>query len=160
MVKTLTIHLTQNKTQKVGTLATKDKKIYFEYDKAFLKTGIELSPYKLPLKAGLHRCDDSTFEGLWGVFNDSLPDGWGRLLMDRHLIKLGVNPNTLTPLDRLTYVGTHAMGALSYEPEVEVEHLPEKIVLDELAEYAEEILEGSTLLLRQLNLMAWSLISI
>jgi len=45
----LTIHLSQ---QKVGTLATKNKKIYFEYDKAFLKTGIEISPYKLPLKAG------------------------------------------------------------------------------------------------------------
>ena len=144
MIKKLTIHLTQQKKQKVGTLATKNKKIYFEYDKEFLKTGIELSPYKLPLKAGLHRCDDDTFEGLWGVFNDSLPDGWGRLLMDRHLIKLGVNPNTLTPLDRLTYVGTHAMGALSYEPEVEAEHLPEKIVLDELAEHAEEILEGSS----------------
>ncbi|MCB4763206.1 MAG: HipA N-terminal domain-containing protein, partial [Sulfurovum sp.] len=54
--------------QKVGTLAIKDKKIYFEYDKAFLKTGIELSPYKLPLKAGLFRCDDNTLEGLWGVF--------------------------------------------------------------------------------------------
>ncbi len=77
MVKILTIHLTQTKIQKVGTLAQKDKKIYFEYDKAFLKTSIELSPYKLPLKAGLFRCDDDTFEGLWGLFADSLPDGWG-----------------------------------------------------------------------------------
>ncbi|MCK5537984.1 MAG: HipA N-terminal domain-containing protein, partial [Bacteroidales bacterium] len=78
--QTLTIHLTQQKKQKVGTLAIKDQKIYFEYDKDFLKTGIELSPYKLPLKVGLQRCDDSPFEGLWGVFSDSLPDGWGRLL--------------------------------------------------------------------------------
>ncbi|BAF72558.1 type II toxin-antitoxin system HipA family toxin [Sulfurovum sp. NBC37-1] len=140
----LTIHLTQIKTQKVGTLAIKDRKIYFEYDKEFLKTGIELSPYKLSLKAGLQRCDDSPFEGLWGVFADSLPDGWGRLLMDRHLAGLGVNPHTLSPLDRLTYVGTHAMGALSYESEVEVGHLPEQIVLDELAEHSEEILEGSS----------------
>jgi len=74
--QTLTIHLTQTKKQIVGTLAIKDRKIYFEYDKEFLKTGIEISPYKLPLKEGLHRCDDDTFEGLWGVFNDSLPDGW------------------------------------------------------------------------------------
>ena len=56
MINSLTIHLTQQKTQKVGTLAQKDNKIYFEYDKAFLKTGIELSPYKLPLKAGLLDC--------------------------------------------------------------------------------------------------------
>ncbi|MCK5537980.1 MAG: HipA N-terminal domain-containing protein, partial [Bacteroidales bacterium] len=144
MTKILTIHLTQQKTQKVGTIAIRDKKIYFEYDKEFLKTGLELSHYKLPLKEGLHRCDDDTFDGLWGVFNDSLPDGWGRLLMDRHLVKLGVNPNTLTPLDRLTYVGDYAMGALSYEPEIEVEQLPDEIVLDKLAEHAEEILEGSS----------------
>jgi len=142
MTKTLTIHLT--KTQKVGTLAIRDKKIYFEYDKDFLKTGIELSPYKLPLKAGLFRCDDDTFDGLWGLFNDSLPDGWGRLLMDRHLMRLGVNPATLSPLDRLAYVGSHAMGALSYEPEQEIENTFDDIVLDDLAESSAEILEGSS----------------
>ena len=141
----LTIHLAQNKTQKVGILAQKDNKSYFEYDKAFLKTGIELSPYKLPLKAGLFRCDDDTFEGLWGLFADSLPDGWGRLLMDRHLMRLGVNPNSLTPLDRLAYVGKYAMGALSYEPEKDVEDLGfNEIVLDDLAKSSEEILEGSS----------------
>ncbi len=140
----LTIHLTQQKKQKVGTLATKDRKIYFEYDKEFLKTGIEISPYKLPLKAGVFLCDDDTFEGLWGVFADSLPDGWGHLLMDRHLMRLGINAGSLTPLDRLTYIGHYAMGALSYEPEVEVESASESIVLDDLAEGSREILEGSS----------------
>ena len=141
-INTLTIHLTQTTAQKVGTLAIKDKKIYFEYDKDFLKTGIELSPYKLPLKSGLFRCDDDTFDGLWGLFNDSLPDGWGRLLMDRHLMRLGVNPASLSPLDRLAYVGSHAMGALSYEPEREVENSFDKIILDDLAKSSAEILEG------------------
>jgi len=144
MTKTLTLNITQTKTQKVGTLAIRDKKIYFEYDKDFLQTNIELSPYKLPLKAGLFRCDDDTFDGLWGIFNDSLPDGWGRLLMDRHLMRLGVNPATLSPLDRLAFVGSHAMGALSYEPEQEVEGTFETIVLDDLAESSAEILEGSS----------------
>ena len=144
-IQTLNIYLSQQKTQKVGTLAQKDKKIYFEYDKAFLKTGIELSPYKLPLKAGLFRCDDDTFEGLWGLFADSLPDGWGRLLMDRHLMRLGVNPNSLTALDRLAYVGKYGMGALSYEPQKDVEELGfNEIVLDDLAKSSEEILEGSS----------------
>ncbi len=143
-IQTLTIHLTQTTTQKIGTLAIREKKIYFEYDKDFLKTGIELSPYKLPLKAGLFRCDDTTFDGLWGLFNDSLPDGWGRLLMDRHLMRLGVNPHSLSPLDRLAYVGSHAMGALSYEPEQEVENSIDTIVLDDLAESSAEILKGSS----------------
>jgi len=143
-INNLTIHLTQTKTQKVGTLAIRDKKIYFEYDNDFLKTNIELSPYKLPLKAGLFRCDDDTFDGLWGLFNDSLPDGWGRLLMDRHLMRLGVNPATLSPLDRLAYVGRHAMGALTYVPEQEVESTFDDIILDELAESSADILEGSS----------------
>jgi serine/threonine-protein kinase HipA len=143
-IQTLTIHLTQTTTKKVGTLAIKDKKIYFEYDKEFLKTGIELSPYKLPLKSGLFRCDDTTFDGLWGLFNDSLPDGWGRLLIDRHLMRLGINPHSLSPLDRLAYVGSYAMGALSYEPEQEVENLLDEVVLDDLAESSAEILEGNS----------------
>jgi len=54
---------------------------------------------------------------LFGVFNDSLPDGWGRLLLDRKLMNAGLNPGTLSPLDRLCFVGSGGMGALSYEPE-------------------------------------------
>lgn len=145
MIHKLTIHLTHQKKQKLGTLAQKNKKIYFEYDKEFLKTGIQISPYKLPLKSGVQRCDDNTFEGLWGVFADSLPDGWGRLLMDRHLMRLGIDARSLTPLDRLAYMGNHAMGALSYEPERELEDaFLNEIVLDDLAESSQEILEGSS----------------
>ncbi len=144
-IKKLTIHLTQQKKQKVGTLAIKDRKIYFEYDKVFLKTGIEFSPYKLPLKEGLHRCDDDTFEGLWGVFNDSLPDGWGKLLMDRHLMRLGINQALLSPLDRLSYIGDYGMGALTYEPVRETEEkILSDIVLDDLAASSQDILEGSS----------------
>ena len=142
---TLIVHLNTTKKQKVGTLAIKDRKIYFEYDKDFLKTGIEISPYKLPLKAGLHRCDDDTFEGLWGVFNDSLPDGWGRLLMDRHLMRLSINAASLSPLDRLSYIGAYGMGALSYEPVRESEDvILSDIVLDELAASSAQILKGSS----------------
>ena len=97
MTKTFQVHLNQTP---IGTLAQKDNKIYFEYNKAFLKSNIQISPYKLPLKAGVFRCDDDTFERLWGVFADSLPDGWGRLLVGRHLIRLGVDSQSITPLDR------------------------------------------------------------
>lgn len=102
----------------MGRLALKNRKIFFEYSPNFIKTGLELSPFKLPLKAGAIECEDRLFEGLFGVFNDSLPDGWGRLLLDRKLISLGVNPGALSPLDRLMYVGSLGMGALVYEPEI------------------------------------------
>lgn len=102
----------------VGKLALKERTIFFEYDTEFLKTGIELSPFKLPLKPGITTCQDRLFEGLFGLFNDSLPDGWGRLLLDRMLTNQGIPPSQLTSLDRLRYVGTHGMGALAYEPEI------------------------------------------
>jgi serine/threonine-protein kinase HipA len=63
----------------VGRLLLKDRKIFFEYDLGFVKTGLELSPFKLPLKNNIIASADRTFDGLFGVFNDSLPDGWGRL---------------------------------------------------------------------------------
>ena len=101
----------------MGRLLLKNRQIFFEYDAAFIKTGLELSPFKLPLKGGVIESNDRTFEGLFGVFNDSLPDGWGRLLLDRKLMNAGFNPGTLSPLDRLCFVGRSGMGALSYEPE-------------------------------------------
>lgn len=103
--------------QLMGRLLLKNRKIFFEYDSAFIKTGLELSPFKLSLKAGVIESNDPTFEGLFGVFNDSLPDGWGRLLLDRKLMNAGLNPGTLSPLDRLCLLGTSGMGALSYEPQ-------------------------------------------
>jgi serine/threonine-protein kinase HipA len=101
----------------MGRLLLKNRKLFFEYDAAFIKLGLELSPFKLPLKSGVISNDDRTFDGLFGVFNDSLPDGWGRLLLDRKLMNLGLNPGSLSPVDRLCFVGSHGMGALSYEPE-------------------------------------------
>jgi len=129
--------------QKIGKLALKDRRIYFEYDAAFLQSDLEISPIKLPLKPGVIVCEDSVFEGLFGVFNDSLPDGWGRLLLDRQVRSHGIAPELLTPLDRLTHVGTHGMGALVYEPDVS-EHTNSKstINLDHLAEETAQVLEG------------------
>lgn len=101
----------------MGRLLLKDRNIFFEYDADFLKSGLGVSPFKLPLKSGVIRSNDQIFDGLFGVFNDSLPDGWGRLLLDRKLMSLGLNPGSLSPLDRLCFVGSHGMGALSYEPE-------------------------------------------
>jgi len=60
--------------QCMGRLFLKNREIFFEYDAAFLNTGLKLSPFKLPLKSGVIISHDRTFDGLFGVFNDSLPD--------------------------------------------------------------------------------------
>jgi len=144
-MRQIDVFLNHARKLKVGTLLYKERKIFFEYDKTFLKSSLEISPYKLPLKEGVFECKDMTFEGLWGVFNDSLPDGWGRLLLDRHFRKLGINLHEVTPLDRLAFVGKFGMGALSYEPhQSSGETVIDKVLLDDLADSSEAILKGNS----------------
>lgn len=114
----LDVHLDGRQRIKVGRLASQGRRILFEYDAAFIASGIELSPFRLPLRSGVMAGDAGVFEGLYGVFNDSLPDGWGRLLLDRAIESLGLPRTDLTPLDRLAHVGLHGMGALAYEPDL------------------------------------------
>ncbi len=93
----------------VGRLAIRDRQIYFEYDRDFINLGMEISPIRLPLKSGVSSFEYNLFEGLPGVFNDSLPDGWGRLLFDRLVRSQGIIPSDLSTLDRLSHVGRHGM---------------------------------------------------
>jgi serine/threonine-protein kinase HipA len=126
----------------VGRLASRDHKTYFEYDASFRKRGLEISPLRLSLKPGLYSFDYGLFEGLPGVFNDSLPDGWGRLLFDRSLRSLGVLPSSISALDRLAHVGAHGMGALVYEPDHSQVEADGLLSLDKLAEQAQDVMDG------------------
>ena len=126
----------------VGRLARQGIKIFFEYDAGFIARKLELSPIRLPLGPGLQVFDPGLFEGLVGLFNDSLPDGWGRLLLDRVLRRKGLDPESFSPLDRLAHVGASGMGALVYAPDYS-EDVPDKAVhLDALADQSQAILEG------------------
>ncbi|MFL5541210.1 MAG: HipA N-terminal domain-containing protein, partial [Longimicrobiaceae bacterium] len=128
----------------VGTLAERERRIFFEYAKDFLRSGLQLSPIHLPLREGLHEGPREPFAGLPGVFADSLPDGWGLLLMDRAFRQRGVSRETIAPLDRLAFLGTRAMGALTYHPPTDPEEgFGAAIELDEMAEQAGRLLEGS-----------------
>jgi serine/threonine-protein kinase HipA len=140
----LTVYLdARNQRRKVGRLAFKDRQVLFEYDASFIASGVEISPIKLPLRPGVSIADTTIFDGLFGVFNDSLPDGWGRLLLDRTVEKYGIHRGQLNPLDRLAYVGRHGMGAISYEPELSLENADDApLALDKLAEESAAVLAG------------------
>jgi len=128
----------------IGRLAMRERTIYFEYDRAFIEHGLEISPLRLPLKSGVSSFDYNLFEGLPGVFNDSLPDGWGRLLFDRFARTQGIQPSEVTPLDRLAHIGVHSMGALVFEPDHSADDAHDVISLDNLAEQAQDVLDGTS----------------
>lgn len=129
--------------RKVGELAmTPTQRCAFEYDTEWLKSGFSIAPRQLDLKEGLFIAPAEPFYGNFGIFEDSLPDGYGRYLLNRILKKEGIDDTALTPVQRLSIVGTSGMGALSYVPELymgEPKGLPEldymqKLALDVLSE--------------------------
>jgi len=146
-VKKLDVNLTMGpgEQRRVGQLAEAEHRIYFEYDAAFLQAPLWLSPFKLPPEPGLHEHRDRAFGPLFGLFDDSLPDGWGLLLMDRHFTRQGVALETISPLDRLAYLGERTMGALTYHPPAQKENLDHQMLdLHDLSREAHQVLAGKS----------------
>ena len=125
----------------VGNLALMaGRKIAFEYSEEWLETGFSISPFSLPLKEQVFIPTKEYFGGLFGVFGDSLPDGWGNLLLNRMLRKKGMKPEEMTMLNRLAIVGQSGMGALTYRPEEHFSFEPQGYDLDDLALQCQKIL--------------------
>jgi serine/threonine-protein kinase HipA len=134
-----------NRETEIGELVLARNRVYFKYSNSFLEKGIEISPFKMKLTSEVISADRLPFDGLFGVFNDSLPDGWGRLLLDRYLSSLGIAIQEISPLDRLAYVGTSGMGALTYRPEISQTFDRDKqIELDEVAADMKNFIEGES----------------
>lgn len=131
--------------RRVGTMALYQNRLAaFEYDNDWLAEGFSISPFSLPLEKRVFMPKIDPFEGLFGVFADSLPDGWGRLLVDRLMRKNGINPYELGSLDRLAIVGTSGMGALTYRPVISMGKNHDEKSLDEIALECEKILSTET----------------
>ena len=130
--------------KKVGTLALLNKNkidlLAFQYDDEWIKNGFSISPFSLPLENKVFIPKIDPFNGMFGVFSDSLPDGWGKLLVDRTLKKNNINPFEITSLDRLAIVGNSGMGGLEYIPQYDFEIKSEIKDLDELALSCKKIL--------------------
>ena len=128
---------------KIGTLAVADNHLCaFEYSDEWLAKGYSISPFSLPLEKKVFIPKAYTpFEGIFGIFADSLPDGWGRLLVDRLLMKNKINPYEVDAINRLAIVGKSGMGALEYYPENRFMQEEEKMSLDEIAAECEKIFE-------------------
>lgn len=125
----------------VGILAmTNDKRVAFSYDESWIQNGFSISPFSLPLEEKVFLPQKYHFDGLFGVFADSLPDAWGNLLLTKVLKQHGFNKE-VTVLDRLALVGKGGMGALTYEPDYDlVEHCESKD-FDHLATECNKVLQ-------------------
>ncbi len=116
--------------------------IAFQYGEDWIKSGFSISPLSLPLRNDVFVSRKKTFDGLYGVFADSLPDGWGELLFRRMLYKKGIDPDKLSPLTKLTLISKNGLGGLEYEPSSPLKTMDFDYTLDDLSLEAEKILEN------------------
>ena len=135
----------ESKKQEIGEMVLNHQTIYFKYDVNFIESGLEISPFKLKLTPEIVTPKEKHFDGLFGVFADSTPDGWGRLLVDRKLTSLNINLNDISALDRLAFLDNNSIGAISYEPEYADKTNPQKSIdLDAISSEINTVLNGNS----------------
>jgi len=139
----------------LGILADDGAALLFEYSAEALAQGLELSPLHLRLRAQAYGDFPPFQHRLPGLVADSLPDGWGLLLMNRLFRQQGVRHPS--PLDRLGFIGDGALGALRFVPSVAVDVSEPDWPLLALAQQSRQVLAGeATDALRELALVGGS----
>ncbi len=99
----------------------------FQFDKNFLDKNWDIAPLTMPLDNGSRiysfpdllpskDMTDDTFKGLPGLLSDSLPDRYGNQLIEAWLAQNGRPPNSMNPVEKLCFIGSRGMGALTFEP--------------------------------------------
>lgn len=127
--------------RKVGRLTLdKEQRALFEYDANWLDNGFSLSPFNLPLQKKVFVADAKPFDGNFGVFDDSLPDGWSALVLDRYLRQQGKSLSSLNLMQQLMFVGSRGRGALEYHPDLSTTEEEAVANLKLLAEESRKVL--------------------
>lgn len=130
--------------QKVGSCVwMPDKKAAaFEWAPEAIAAKLNLSPIMMPARPGLWKGDGRLFNGLPGLLNDSLPDGFGLRVMDQALSRLGIPRQEANALHRLSWVGSHGAGALRFAPEIGAEGAAELMDIGRVARQADSAQSG------------------
>lgn len=129
----------------IGYLHIENRLIQFEYDPTFKNSGIEVSPFLLPLSENsfVNRPSDGTFKGLPEFISDALPDRFGNQVINSYFAKQGVSAAQIDVVQRLSYVGKKAIGALEFEPqEAYLNNYQTPLEVDKLVKDARNAING------------------
>jgi serine/threonine-protein kinase HipA len=128
----------------IGAVSMDSDVAAFQYDPAFVTSGIQVSPFTMPLDSRVYTFPElprAAFHGLPGLLADSLPDKFGNALIDAWLAARGRSPSDFDSVERLCYIGSRGMGALEFEPSVGFKpRTAKKIDIDALVELASAVL--------------------
>ncbi len=132
----------------------------FEFDREFLERDLDLAPLQMPLatarrgdaRFSFRQLGRTTFHGLPGLLADALPDDFGNSIINAWLARQGRTPASFSPVERLCYTGSRAMGALEFQPAVQeafAESVPVEVA--ELVRLAQTVASQRTGLSTDLN---------
>ncbi len=136
--------------REVGAVAWDDDRrlARFEYDPAFIRRNLQVSPIALPLQSGIFsfpNLNPDTFHGLPGLLADVLPDRFGNRIIDVWLARQGRSAADFSPVERLCYMGSRGMGALEFKPALGPQaRKAVPIEVAELTQLASDILQHRT----------------
>lgn len=136
---------------RVGAAAMDPRRGYyaFEYAPEFVEKGVELAPFSMPLSQAalpfiFETLPEATYQRLPALLADALPDDFGNALINAWMARQGLRKESITPLDRLAYMGRRGMGALEFHPERSPARPPATAIeLSHLTETARQALTGS-----------------
>ena len=117
----------------------------FQYDPAFVRSGIQLAPLMMPLRELPYEfpaLSRETFKGLPGLLADSLPDKFGNAVIDTWLASQGRSAASFNSVERLAYIGSRGMGGLEFKPAVRISTArSDEIEVSQLVELSNKILD-------------------
>ena len=132
----------------IGILSWDEKRgcAVFQFDKDFQQYGWDVAPLSAPLNSPylqkrfpLSGNKEKLYAGLPEFIADSLPDHWGNVVFQKWLEASHLNPKQINAVDRLSFIGKRAMGALEFVPAHITEDTSVNIELASLYELANTI---------------------
>lgn len=162
MVKKVDTALVKLWGEIIGAVSWLDDRGYsiFEYDRDFIKKGLDVSPIHMSLddarkgdsKFSFAALNKETFLGLPGLLADSLPDKFGNRIIDAWLARNGRDKSGFSPIERLCYTGKRGMGALEFSPGILFKQdTAVSVEISELVNLVQEVVSQTEVLDVQLN---------
>jgi len=132
--------------KEVGRLAWHESRkiAYFVFDPSFLKGNIDIAPLtasiRNPLSTRVIFGDtERIYQKLPPFIADSLPDAWGNQLFEQWRREQHLSARSVTPIEKLAFIGSRGMGAFEFVPEIERSAVTDRIDVKALADLAEKI---------------------
>ncbi|MDA3816801.1 MAG: type II toxin-antitoxin system HipA family toxin [Prolixibacteraceae bacterium] len=137
---------------------------FFEYEPSFPDKGLDIAPLTMSIHSLRSKKmmpwsgdEDKLYQGLPPMIADSLPDKWGNSLFKAWLRDHKISAKKTTPVDHLSFIGSRAMGALTYEPAQNLGDTSAfSVDVQKLYEFAQRVLnEQETVVLNSENSFLW-----